>query len=476
MRCTVESCDISDDHFLWKCEYCEKHFHAACIGVQRHQERSITSFMIPLCADCQQHLNAGIDTQKVLYRQEQLIDSITSQTDANLQVAADLKKLNEFAIGPLFDNIELQLKESVTNVNINTASKLENAVSTLTRDIAQNSIKSDELVALKNHLTTLFDISMQTTRKRIEEHVKELTVDLSRELAKIRAEVENLSGVTIDMASHCNEHNDSQSHSTVDALHEVKSLTNTVGGEILKEVKSLGIAVNGLENSISKIRLPPEASPPSLMDELAEQSTNESTEGWRTLGSKKVWRSDWTEYDSRKRLREQQQKARAKAIKRKKAIKRQWNIKNNFNTNSNSNQDNTNEIVPTCSYYNYNSSSSSNNTNRNSHQTGTSFLPPDKDLLAAAKVQFSRPPVENQRGIRFQRGVTLNPYPVDHQLPQPNSTSTQAEYRQARQFEDGETRNPYPTNGHGNAQWMAPGSSTTSCEACTCRHSCFPKN
>lgn len=398
--------------------------------------------MIPLCVDCQHHLNAGIDTRKVLCQQEQLIDTIKSQTDANLQVAADLKKLD--AIVPLFDTIELQLKESVTNVNINTSSKVASAVSTLSRDLEHNSVnKTDELVDIKNHLTSLFNISMEATRKRIEEYVKDLTIDLSRELQKICGEVENLSSVTIGMASHCNEHNDSQSHSTIDALDEVKSLASTVGGDILREVKSLADAIYAMDSNLSNASLPPAVVPPSLMDELAEQSMNsadvgsqqnhEVTEGWRTLGSRKVWRSDWTQYDIRKQRRVQQQKARVKAIKRRKANKKQWNINNTINNssntnknyktatnnnrpNSNSNHDNQNNNIPTCSY-NYNSINNNNNNHHNSLHAGASFLPPDKDLLAAAKVTFSRPPVAQQRGIRFQRGETLNPYPVDHLFP-----------------------------------------------------------
>ncbi|XP_058817762.1 ras-related protein RabX-like [Topomyia yanbarensis] len=78
-----------------------------------------------------------------------------------------------------------------------------------------------------------------------------------------------------------------------------------------------------------------------------------------------------------------------------------YNYNLNDNNNSNNNRNN-------------NSSNNRNNNTQGSRPTISNFLPRDKDLLAAARMQFSRPPLENQRGIRFQRGETLNPYPVLH--------------------------------------------------------------
>ncbi|XP_058826945.1 integrator complex subunit 1 homolog [Topomyia yanbarensis] len=432
MSCSVTSCNISDDRFLWQCEFCRKCYHAACVGVQRNQEEFISHFMIPLCADCQHNLKVGIDTRKVLYQQEKLFESITTQTDCNLQIAADIKKFN--SIVDLFENVELQLKESVANVNINTSSQVANAVSALSQAIDSNSFnKADELVTLKNHITSLFNISMGSTKKHIEEYVNDLTADLTRELKKICSEVQNLSTLTIDMAAHCNEHYLSESRPTREVLDEVKIITNSVGSDILKEVQSLAGSINTLDSSIRDACLPPAG--PSLMDELNAQSTKsgdsghrstaEATEGWRFLGSKKVWRSDWTEYDTRNQRRIQQQKMKDRAMTRRKANKKQlhrisrssyynYNLNDNNNSNNNSNNNRNN---------NRNNNSSNNRNNNNNTQCGRptagNSLPRDKDLLAAARVQFSRPPFENQRGIRFQRGETLNPYPVVHQF---NST------------------------------------------------------
>ncbi|XP_058839284.1 integrator complex subunit 1 homolog [Topomyia yanbarensis] len=363
--------------------------------------------------NCQHNLKVGIDTRKVLYQQEKLFESITTQTDCNLQIAADIKKFN--SIVDLFENVELQLKESVANVNINTSSQVANAVSALSQAIDSNSFnKADELVTLKNHITSLFNISMGSTKKHIEEYVNDLTADLTRELKKICSEVQNLSTHTIDMAAHCNEHYLSESRPTREVLDEVKIITNSVGSDILKEVQSLAGSINTLDSSIRDACLPPAG--PSLMDELNAQSTKsgdsghrstaEATEGWRFLGSKKVWRSDWTEYDTRNQHRIQQQKMKDRAMARRKANKKQlhrisrssyynYNLNDNNNSNNNSNNNRNN---------NRNNNSSNNRNNNNNTQCGRptagNSLPRDKDLLAAARVQFSRPPFENQRGIR----------------------------------------------------------------------------
>ncbi|XP_058816989.1 myb-like protein D [Topomyia yanbarensis] len=216
------------------------------------------------------------------------------------------------------------------------------------------------------------------------------------------------------MAAHCNEHYLSESRPTREVLDEVKIITNSVGSDILKEVQSLAGSINTLDSSIRDACLPPAG--PSLMDELNAQSTKsgdsghrstaEATEGWRILGSKKVWRSDWTEYDTRNQRRIQQQKMKDRAMARRKANKKQlhrisrssyynYNLNDNNNSNNNSNNNRNN---------NRNNNSSNNRNNNNNTQGGRptagNSLPRDKDLLAAARVQFSRPTFENQRGIR----------------------------------------------------------------------------
>lgn len=68
-------------------------------------------------------------------------------------------------------------------------------------------------------------------------------------------------------------------------------------------------------------------------------------------------------------------------------------------------------------------------------------LPLDKELLAAARVQFSRPPtaVNVPKFIEFQQGETINPYrnekPAgdEHPLSQNSATNTQLQQQQLQQ-------------------------------------------
>lgn len=155
------------------------------------------------------------------------------------------------------------------------------------------------------------------------------------------------------------------------------------------------------------------------------------TAGWRLLGTKKVWRSDWTEYDNRQQRRASQQKTKEKAQKRKKANKhRGHNNSTNRKTNSifsktpskhtrSKNERENMKNNTSQKWFNYNDS----NMKRRSNGAVSNGLPSDKDLLAAAKLTFSKPPVK-QRGIKFQRGEILNPYPVDDAFPSCSTSSS----------------------------------------------------
>ena len=299
--------------------------------------------MIPLCEECQHHLKAGIDTSKVLNDQKELIISIKAQTEANSQIAAELKKLN--AMDELFGHMEHQLMESVSAINQNTATKVDSAVSTFSLDMeTSKTAKNSELIEIKNHITKLLDVSIKATRDRIEGYVTDLTTDLLADLKRISDNLENLGSLTKDMKVHCNENSSVQSRSTKEAL-------NKVSGDVLFEVKSLSNAICSLEENIKNTRSQSE-SPPSLMEELLDQSAK-LTEGWRMLGSKKVWRADWTDYDKRKLRRVQQQKVKDKAIKQRKANKKYWNLNNKSNITRNRTSNNNRNDIPTHSYYNH---------------------------------------------------------------------------------------------------------------------------
>lgn len=166
MPCGVTSCSISDDRFLWRCEYCSKKYHAACIGVQRHREHIITAFMVPMCADCQDILRKEADVRKLLHQQEQLLEAIRSQTDVNQRVAADIKKI--YSMSELFDSIELllnDLKETVNNNNGQITSTVSQHVKSC--DSRMHSIINESNLVMSQKIAELLDKRLTNVHKDI---------------------------------------------------------------------------------------------------------------------------------------------------------------------------------------------------------------------------------------------------------------------------------------------------------------------
>lgn len=199
-----------------------------------------------------------------------------------------------------------------------------------------------------------------------------------------------------------------------------------LGFDIIDELKSWSANLIASQNSVNS---PPSIETyPSLEAELNivnnKKDNSMDNSGWRKLGSRNVWKSDWTEYDAKKSRRAAQQKLADKAKKRNKRNKAkkaekardysQYNQLKNNHTNLNNKHHN-------CSH---------------KAVKNHSFLPPDRVLLATAKDRFSRPPANYQPTMQFKRGEILNPYPASeaHQrsvaVPPPNwmtpSTSSAA--------------------------------------------------
>lgn len=98
-------------------------------------------------------------------------------------------------------------------------------------------------------------------------------------------------------------------------------------------VRDLGPAVNEMIEEIKAIsaNLPaanvqPDELHKTLADELAagmaSGSLKNDKSGWRTIGEKRVWKADWTDYDTRAARHKEQLKLRAKAIQRKRRRQR----------------------------------------------------------------------------------------------------------------------------------------------------------
>ncbi|XP_053698918.1 GATA zinc finger domain-containing protein 15-like [Sabethes cyaneus] len=312
---------------------------------------------------------------------------------------------------------------------------------------------------IKNHLTSLVDLAMQTSNKDVVSSMQSMSSGMS----ELNDEIKRLSTVTIDMAA-----NSTMQHYP------------TRGLEILDESKilSTNFAVAHKRN----VHLPtPPAEGPSLYAELNAGDENENmvdNSGWRVLGNKKVWKASWLEYDQKESRRLEQERRAEQARSRRRRNRRNRNVAHNNNVNNNcrqnnynnnrrninnnnnnhrENSNNNNVNFRSNSYYsnnnrNTNRNNRNNNSNRNFNYTRTqnqnTWLPPDRVLLAAAKDQFSRPPANYHPSIQFQRGEILNPYPVNGNLQRSLPAHT--------------------------SDLMAPGHPPGgSCDACSCRHTCF---
>ncbi|XP_053686425.1 GATA zinc finger domain-containing protein 14-like [Sabethes cyaneus] len=359
---------------------------------------------------------------------------------------------------------------------------------------------------IKNYLTSLIDLAMQTSNKDVVSSMQSMSSGMS----ELNDEIKRLTTVTIDMAA-----NSTMQHYP------------TIGLEILDELKilSTNFAVAHKRN----VHLPtPPAEGPSLYAELNAGDENENmvdNSGWRVLGNKKVWKASWLEYDQKESRRLEQERRAEQARSRRRRNRRNRNVAHNNNVNNNrrqnnynnnrrninnnnnhrGNSNNNNVNFRSNSYYsnnnrntnrnnrrqnNYNSNRSNINNNNNNHrgnsnnnnvnfrsnsyysnnnrntnrnnrnnnsnrnfnytrtQNQNTWLPPDRVLLAAAKDQFSRPPANYHPSIQFQRGEILNPYPVNGNLQRSLPAHT--------------------------SDLMAPGHPPGgSCDACSCRHTCF---
>lgn len=152
--------------------------------------------------------------------------------ESNYKISSNL---NKFDISEGFESIEMLLNDLKSDFKAIAAKH-----NTTAEEIAKSSAQVNELalrckngkqddVAIKNHLTSLFDISMQATKNSIIEYVDVLTSDLTRELKNICTEFEKVSSLIIDMASHCSEHNASHANSSsADIIDELKQISNAV--------------------------------------------------------------------------------------------------------------------------------------------------------------------------------------------------------------------------------------------------------
>ncbi|XP_053686393.1 probable basic-leucine zipper transcription factor Q [Sabethes cyaneus] len=191
---------------------------------------------------------------------------------------------------------------------------------------------------IKNHLTSLVDLAMQTSNKDVVSSMQSMSSGMS----ELNDEIKRLSTVTIDMAANSTMHH-----------------YPTIGLEILDELKSLSANLIAMQNTA-----PPSMvfdSFPSLSTELNNNEKTDSS-GWRFLGTKRVWKANWEEYDARKLRRLNQQKQAINARRR-----RQRRARNNNTHNVSNNVDNGNSNQNHAFNHNNNNSNNNNYNNRSNN-------------------------------------------------------------------------------------------------------------
>ena len=170
-KCGINGCATSDNRFLWACQgTCKRHFHAACVGSQRHHEELLRTFMLPLCIECQQEFSDQLEMQKLIRQQRTLTEEVKAQvksTHALIQKFKDMALTHE-----TLDTIEQMLTELRSDVK---------QINSTTNSSASN--MSSKLIEIASHCAslptdTLFDEISETNQllKKTNQHFSEALV------------------------------------------------------------------------------------------------------------------------------------------------------------------------------------------------------------------------------------------------------------------------------------------------------------
>lgn len=362
-----------------------------------------SSFVLPCCSSCQTMVTASFEFKSLADQQAQLAEQINKNTEVIH------RSIQPNSLGVIDEAID-RLEALVTDV--------KNQLAT-----AKSSCFAGNVNAVKNHITAMFDVALESSKSSISTAVQSIANNITDEVKGLSKDVRELASLTLDITSLEPMRNNPLLE--IDILNELKAISANIMTNSSTEVESLDPTLD---------------SPPSLNAEL--NAKKEDNSGWRLLGTRKVWKANWEEYDKRQLRRLDQQKQAEKARRRRKrnatrnsTTSRNSRLENNVNNDCNNNYTNAprRTVFGSRRYDNDNSNKSNMNAN---------YLPPDRELLAAAKNQFSRPPSNYRPTIRFEKRETLNPYQPDG-LTNPQHIMTQ--------------RSP----------------PSPPCEACACKHSCF---
>lgn len=410
MCCEICASDICADSVLWTCAGCPRKFHAACVGVStlrstlRRKDRKVedsTSYILPCCSSCQELITAKLEVTQ-LYDQQKLL---TEQLHQNTEI---VHKLNlhqkKHIVDEAFEGLEI-LMTAIKNelAAINKTSSLAGSVS-----------------AIKNHITTVVDVVAKKTNESITNSLQSVTTGISTELRSINNDLCQINQRQLDMAA--SSAMSSNPNLFVDVVDELKTWSAQIINSKNTEYSPASLeSYSSLEAELSNV----------LSSKKTDSSkiTPKTNDGWRYLGTRKVWKADWSQYDAKLLRREEQEKNAEKARKRKKLNKNKLSTQSNRTRNSNAEKRHSNKNSININNNRNNSSNrntfcrpemqSSSSRGFNNQQckrvtwganAGRNSLSPDGKLLAAGKELFSGLSSASYRpSIQFHRGEVLNP-------------------------------------------------------------------
>lgn len=392
-----------DSHHLWTCiGICRRSYHAACIGIKRGFEENLQHHVLPVCSQCRSQLHMDIEIRKILQHQLEGSHSILTHIKTN-------DKTNQEALNELHTKI-LNLQEDIKK-SAETANKIYTAI--VTQSPAS-------------------DITLAEVKKAI----VETTTHQNHKLAESFGRIQEIT------SSHRDD--------IIKTITSAEKCPSDIILAVHDEVRALTSSINDFHEKEKEVHHK------TLADELNAVTEIELQPGWRLIGSKKIWKPDWTDYDKRQQTRRHQEKEADKARRRQRKHRQQMQEqqqqqqqqrqqqqqqRQHLQQQTNCNFDTGRNFRPS-NHFNLDENANISNNNDNAISSNFLTLPStklsDKQLLDKARIEFSGhlPASATSNFINFRKGETINPYqaektsivpPINSTTPQPTTTATNPE-------------------------------------------------
>ena len=410
MQCQVPDCkQPTDQHNIWKCNgRCQRYFHAACIGVKREWEEMLCEYAVILCHQCRPEF---VDIQRLfhgIHKQLELLNFIKNKM-ATIQTFEDALQDSQKSLDAILSQLDSNNK---------TSTKIKNLLAEMSQ--APSS-----------------DVSMEQVKKTIED----TTTYQNQRLAESFGRIQEIT------SSHRDD--------IIKTITSAEKCPSDIILAVHDEVRSLISSI--------KTQKEDEVHEKTLAEELNEINALKSAEdgGWRFIGTKKVWKPDWSDFDARQRTRRKQEKEADKARRRQRKNRQKFQQqqqhyhqqhqqheqqqrqqqqhhqqRQNPQQQSNCNSDVGRNIRLNTPHFELNNENSNINNNKNTATPPLHKFRSDKQLMDKAMVEFAGrphpPAVSNSNFINFEKGETINPYqkektsiipPLNVTTPQPATTT-----------------------------------------------------